>query len=96
MWSRRHKAIVALRRQLLYCRIKHCLCRRVRCTAAIYVGDDDNDEDAFALAGQAPLLGIRVGHSRRSRAACFLPAQSAVDAFLAKLVDLRQPGRRTA
>lgn len=72
------------------------LCRRLRCTAAIYVGDDDNDEDAFALAGQAPLLGIRVGHSRRSRAACFLPAQSAVDAFLAKLVDLRQPGRRTA
>jgi trehalose 6-phosphate phosphatase len=72
------------------------LCRRLRCTAAIYVGDDDNDEDAFALAGQAPLLGIRVGHSRRSRAACFLPAQGAVDAFLAKLVELRQPGRRTA
>jgi trehalose 6-phosphate phosphatase len=65
------------------------LCRRLRCAAIIYVGDDDNDEDAFALAGKAPLLGIRVGRSRGSRAHCFLPGQSAVDELLSLLVKMR-------
>jgi len=65
------------------------LCRRLRCTAVIYVGDDDNDEDAFALAGKLPLLGIRVGRSRRSRATCFLPGQAAVDELLRILVEMR-------
>jgi trehalose 6-phosphate phosphatase len=63
--------------------------RRLHCAAIIYVGDDDNDEDAFALAGQVPLLGIRVGRSRRSRATCFLPGQPAVDELLSLLVKMR-------
>jgi len=64
-------------------------CRRLRCVAIIYVGDDDNDEDAFALAEEIPLLGIRVGRSRRSRASCFLPGQSAVDDLLNLIVKMR-------
>jgi trehalose 6-phosphate phosphatase len=66
------------------------LCRRLRCEATIYVGDDDNDEDAFALAEHASVLGIRVGRSRRSRARYFLPGQRAVDGLLAALAVTRQ------
>jgi trehalose 6-phosphate phosphatase len=65
--------------------------KRLRCESAIYVGDDDNDEDVFALARRIRLLGIRVGRSRRSQAACFVPSQRAVDQLLAKLAEARQP-----
>jgi trehalose 6-phosphate phosphatase len=72
------------------------LCRRLRCEATIYVGDDDNDEDAFALATKASVLGIRVGRSRRSHARYYLPRQRDVDALLAALVMARQPGAANA
>ena len=72
------------------------LCQRLRCDATIYVGDDDNDEDAFALAGEARLLGLRVGRSRRSRAAYYLPGQADVDLLLAALASMRQPGCQNA
>ena len=63
------------------------LCRRLRCECAIYVGDDDNDEDAFALASQGWLLGIRVGRSRSSKARYFLPRQTSLNALLTLLVS---------
>jgi trehalose 6-phosphate phosphatase len=63
--------------------------KRLRCQSAIYVGDDDTDEDVFALASQERLLGIRVGRSRRSRAAYFLTSQAAIDRLLVKLVEAR-------
>jgi len=66
------------------------LCKRLRCESAIYVGDDENDEDVFALASDGQLLGIRVGHSRRSRAAYFLPGQTDVDVVLAEFIDSRR------
>jgi trehalose 6-phosphate phosphatase len=66
------------------------LAKRLRCAAILYVGDDDNDEDAFALSQRAPVLGIRVGRARRSRAQWFLPSQTAVDRLLALLVRLRR------
>jgi trehalose 6-phosphate phosphatase len=72
------------------------LCKRLGCDAAVFVGDDDTDEDAFALAARFPLLGIRVGRSRRSQAAHFLPGQNAIDELLARLVAARDvpSGRR--
>jgi len=63
--------------------------KRLRCDSAIYVGDDDNDEDAFALARKEHLLGIRVGQSRRSQAAFFLRDQADVDRLLARLLSAR-------
>jgi trehalose 6-phosphate phosphatase len=63
--------------------------KRLRCESTIYVGDDDNDEDAFALAKEGPLLGIRVGRSRRSQAGYFLAAQADVDGLFAKLLGFR-------
>jgi trehalose 6-phosphate phosphatase len=71
----------------------HRLCRRLRCKSAIFVGDDDNDEDAFALASHGRLLGIRVGRSHRSQAAYFVPGQTDIDHLLGRLIEARPPGR---
>jgi trehalose 6-phosphate phosphatase len=66
------------------------LCKRLRCDSAVYVGDDDNDEDVFALARQGRLLGIRVGRAQRTQAAYFGPRQVAVDRLLTKLIEARE------
>jgi trehalose 6-phosphate phosphatase len=63
--------------------------KRLRCQSAIYIGDDDTDEDVFALAKQERLLGIRVGRSRRTQAAYYVPSQAAMDPLLRKLVEAR-------
>lgn len=59
------------------------------CSAAIYVGDDETDEDVFALR-EPPwaLIGIRVGPGR-TRARWRLPQQSAMDDLLRLLGRLR-------
>lgn len=63
-------------------------CKRLRCPAAIYLGDDDNDEDAFALdRKKLRLLAIRVGASRRSHADYYIPSQASLDTLLAALLD---------
>jgi trehalose 6-phosphate phosphatase len=61
--------------------------RRLHCPSAIYVGDDDNDEDVFALGAQGWLLGIRIGRSSKSEAQYFLPRQSAINALLARMIS---------
>jgi trehalose 6-phosphate phosphatase len=66
------------------------LCKRLRCDSAIYVGDDENDEDVFALARQGRLLGIRVGRSQHTQAAYFVPNQVAVDRLLVQLIEARE------
>jgi trehalose 6-phosphate phosphatase len=69
------------------------------CERALYVGDDDTDEDVFALGDPDRLLTIRVGRKERSRAAYFIRDQRAIDALLGKLAALRactrpEPARR--
>lgn len=66
------------------------------CERAIYVGDDDTDEDVFALDEPARLLTIRVGPRRRSAAAYSIPSQTEVDELLRVLIALRKPRRRPA
>jgi trehalose 6-phosphate phosphatase len=59
--------------------------------AAIYVGDDETDEDVFALArSDGWLLGIRVRAKRTSRASHFLRSQTEIDDLLRVLVRLRR------
>jgi trehalose 6-phosphate phosphatase len=60
--------------------------------AAIYVGDDENDEDVFALNQPGRLLSLRVGRSASSAATYFLRDQREVDSLLARLLDLRAEG----
>jgi trehalose 6-phosphate phosphatase len=62
--------------------------RRLGCEATLYVGDDETDEDAFALRG-ASRIGVRVGRAPASRARYFLRSQASVDALLERLVRLR-------
>jgi trehalose 6-phosphate phosphatase len=65
--------------------------RRVfACDTAIYVGDDDTDEDAFASAEGDRLLSIRVGSKHPSVAHYRLRGQADVDALLELLLELRE------
>lgn len=68
--------------------------RRLRCDTTIYVGDDETDEDVFALAGPGRHLSIRVGASRSSRAAYSVRNQLAVDDLLSAMLELRSRSRR--
>jgi trehalose 6-phosphate phosphatase len=66
------------------------LVARLRCEAALYVGDDVTDEDAFAVG--APLVfGVHVG-AGPSLAPWCLHAQSDVDLLLEWLIQARGPG----
>ncbi|MHB8879858.1 MAG: trehalose-phosphatase [Myxococcaceae bacterium] len=64
---------------------------RLGCDTALYVGDDDTDEDVFTLDQPGRLLAIRVGSNRRSAATYFLRAQREIDRLLRAL--LRAPER---
>jgi trehalose 6-phosphate phosphatase len=70
--------------------------RLLACDCAIYVGDDETDEDAFEAASPQQLLSIRVGSMRRSAARYCLRTQSEVDSLLRRLVELRAGGRHMA
>lgn len=63
--------------------------RRLRCDTAIYVGDDDTDEDAFASDGAGRLLSIRVGASQATGARYHLQRQADIDRLLQVLLTLR-------
>jgi trehalose 6-phosphate phosphatase len=64
------------------------------CSHAIYVGDDDTDEDAFRVSQSAPVLGIRVGQSENTAAQYYVETQEEVDDLLEALVQFRQPTLR--
>lgn len=69
---------------------------RLLCDRAIYVGDDQTDEDVFALEGQERLLTVRVGRHQASRASYCVRDQRQVDALLSRLVTLRAGAGRGA
>jgi trehalose-phosphatase len=66
--------------------------RRLHCRSALYMGDDQTDEDVFALSRHLPLVGVRVGRKARSLAEYYLGNQSDVDALLAELLEPRAKG----
>lgn len=59
------------------------------CDTAIYVGDDETDEDIFKLHHPA-CLSIRVGRKRTSAAPYYLRNQGEIDRLLEALVTLRE------
>ena len=61
---------------------------------AIYVGDDEADEDVFSLDEPGRLLAIRVEESPQSRAAFFLRTQDEIDDLLRILVNCRSTASR--
>ncbi len=63
---------------------------RLGCDTAIYVGDDDTDEDVFALDQPGRLLTIRVGSTKKSLAAYSIRNQHETDSLLRALIQLRE------
>jgi trehalose 6-phosphate phosphatase len=59
------------------------------CDRALYVGDDETDEDAFAALEPDRLLAIRIGPSDKSRARYHLEAQESIDLLLRALIEAR-------
>ncbi len=66
------------------------------CDTALYVGDDDTDEDVFALDQPGRLLTIRVGRKLDSLAGYFLRNQAEIDVLLRVLHRLGAKRRTTA
>jgi trehalose 6-phosphate phosphatase len=60
---------------------------RLKCTGILYIGDDDNDEDAFALKGD--VVPVRIGRKRDSHARYYLRNQVEIDTLLELLGCLR-------
>ncbi len=62
---------------------------RLECDWVLFVGDDDNDEDAFALDGNT--VPVRVGERARSKARYYVKDQTEIDRLLERLAALREP-----
>jgi len=62
---------------------------KLRAETALYVGDDQTDEDVFALDHAETVLGIRVGRGPATHAPYYLRNQSEVDLLLTRLARLR-------
>lgn len=62
---------------------------RLACAWVLYVGDDETDENAFALNGN--VVSVRVGRKLRSHARYYLRSQNEIDDLLEALVRLREP-----
>lgn len=63
-------------------------CEQFRCDAALFVGDDDTDEDAFAASTER-VLGVRIGASPRSAARYHLRDPLDVDVLLQRILGLQ-------
>jgi trehalose 6-phosphate phosphatase len=64
------------------------------CDTAVYVGDDETDEDAFRAGEPGQLLSIRIGWRPGTRANYCLDSQEEVDTFLKALLVARDERRR--
>jgi len=67
---------------------------RLGCDTAFFVGDDETDEDVFALDRPGRLLTVRVGSAGVSQASYCLRSQGEIDALLARLIGLRRGDAR--
>ena len=61
---------------------------------ALYVGDDETDEDVFALDSSS-ILTVRVEQSTRSHARCYLESQEDIIALLDFVIDTLETSRKT-
>ena len=61
--------------------------RELEKTCAIYVGDDVTDESIFQLSAENAVLGIRVGHMRKSAAMLYIKKQTDIDSLLRLLLS---------
>jgi len=67
---------------------------RLKCNSILYIGDDDNDEDAFGLEGK--LFPVRIGRKGDSHARYYLRSQAEIDELLELLGRLRSKAALSA
>lgn len=62
--------------------------------AALYIGDDDTDEDVFGLPENPVAVTVRVGKKKSSQARFFIERQTEINRLLRVLIQLhqQQPG----
>jgi trehalose 6-phosphate phosphatase len=63
--------------------------RRRHCDKVVYIGDDETDENVFALGRTGRFLTIRVGANKSSLARFYIRNQKETDPLLKLLIDLR-------
>lgn len=61
---------------------------------ALYVGDDETDEDVFALDSSS-ILTVRIEKSARSHARCYLDSQEDIISLLDLVIDTLETPRKT-
>jgi len=61
---------------------------RLGCSHVLFAGDDDNDEEAFAIGGN--IVAARVGWKSRTNAGYYLRSQEEIDTLIETLVELRK------
>jgi trehalose 6-phosphate phosphatase len=64
---------------------------RLQCNWVLYLGDDENDEDAFALEGN--MVPVRIGRKQHTHARYYLCGQTEIDDLLELLAQLRKDVR---
>jgi trehalose 6-phosphate phosphatase len=62
------------------------LMHQLNCTAALYAGDDDTDEDVFSLP-DTRILTVRIGKKKISAARFFLKRQTEITEVLRSIVE---------
>jgi trehalose 6-phosphate phosphatase len=67
------------------------LMHQLKSAAALYVGDDDTDEDVFSLPDDR-IVTVRIGHKARSAARYYLKRQGEISALLTWLLAARTSG----
>ena len=67
---------------------------RLQCNWVLYLGDDENDEDAFALGGN--MVPVCIGRKRRTHARYYLRTQTEIDDLLDLLAQLREAERKAS
>jgi trehalose 6-phosphate phosphatase len=67
---------------------------RVGCDTAFFIGDDETDEDVFALDRPGRMLTVRVGKSSTSGASYYVRSRTHVDQLLRRFIDLRRRSGR--
>jgi trehalose 6-phosphate phosphatase len=63
------------------------------CDTAVYVGDDETDDDVFKLKDARSLLTVRIEPDPASDASFFLSDQHALDRLLQILIEARADRR---
>ena len=71
-------------------------CTRLGCEQALFVGDDDTDESAFAAGQSLRVFTIRVGEDAGSAATHYLRSQAEIDAVLSALLESAGSASRAA